>query len=214
MVHGRQLHIIQNTLPVQSELMWSSHIWGVLIIDLSQLGHICICIYNVNFTFSNGSQSQHGKKKRLCDWVKDEQEIRNGKWRKYICEDVSCHYLYLRPTQPQPQTVFAQIQNTDLPEPFISFFGSKSPPFLSGLDQQQLNNLRCLHWFWNLPLDPLASPFPSFIVPFPIPSPNLGLLWLLAHLGDSLSIICHHQCSGGQSCGLPCNYCAHRSVPH
>ena len=85
--------------------------------------------------------------------------------------------------------------------------------FLSGLDQQ-LNNLRCLHWFWNLPLDPLASPFPSFIVPFPIPSPNLGLLWLLAHLGDSLSIICHHQCSGGQSCGLPCNYCAHRSVPH
>ena len=47
--------------------------------------------------------------------------------------------------QPQPQTVFAQIQNTDLPAPFISFFGSKSPPFLSGLDQQQLNNLRCLH---------------------------------------------------------------------
>ena len=41
---------------------------------------------------------------------------------------------------------------------------------------------------------------------FPIPSQNLSLLWLLAHLGDSLSIICHHQCRGGLSCALVCNY--------
>ena len=63
------------------------------------------------------------KKRSLCvGWTRNtDREVTEI---QRTAEDVSCHYLYLRQTQPQPQTVFAQIQNTDLPEPFISFFGS------------------------------------------------------------------------------------------
>ena len=76
---------------------------------------------------------------------------RNMDWEvteiQRTAEDVSCHYLYLRRTQPQPQTVFAQIQNTDLPAAqFIFFFGSTIPPlqkgpFLSSLYLQFVHNM-------------------------------------------------------------------------
>ena len=76
--------------------------------------------------------------------------------------------------QPQPQTVFAQIQNTPLPALLISF---------SSLGIKTSNRYKHVY-----------VPGVSRFVLFPISSPNHGVLWqLLAHLRDSLSIICHHQ---------------------
>ena len=80
-----------------------------------------------------------------------------------MCPVITCicdrpnhnHKLYLPRSKIQ----------TCLHHSYLSLGQSLHLFFLSGLDQQ-LNNLRCRHWFWNLPLDPLASPFPSFIVPF------------------------------------------------
>ena len=131
------------------------------------------------------------KKRSLCvGWTRNaDREVTEI---QRTAEDVSCHYLYLRRTQPQPQTVFAQIQNTDVPAPFVFFFGSKNPPrlFLSNFYQLMVKSILV-----------------SFFVSFPIPSPNPGVLWVVlavrGHLRESLSIIWHHQCSGRPAL---CNY--------
>ena len=78
---------------------------------------------------------------------------------------MSCHYLYLRPTQPQPQTVFAQIQNTDLPAPFISFFGSKSPPFFVRLGPTT-KQLEVSSLILKSTLGPLGISFSVLYCPF------------------------------------------------
>ena len=171
-------------------------IWGVLN-DL----HLFFSAATQAFV---SKDSQHGKKRSLCvGWT------RNTDWEvteiQRTAEDVSCHYLYLRRTQPQPQTVFAQIQNTDLPAQFIVFFWINDSTPSCQISPQ-------LTVFTDAEIYPWAPL--SFFVSFPIPSPNLGVLWLLAHLGESLSIICHHQCSRGQTSAVPCNYIAQRSASY
>ena len=105
----------------------------------------------------------------------DEQEIQNGKWRKYspasrMCPVITC--TCDRPTTttncicPDPKYTLAS--TIDI---FFLLRGSKPQTDLS-----------------------ISVPGVSRFVLFPISSPNHGVLWqLLAHLRDSLSIICHHQ---------------------
>ena len=89
-------------------------------------------------------------------------------------EDVSCHYLYLWPTNHNHKLYLPR---------------SKIHP--------------CQHYWYLFPPQRIQTsnrfkhiyvPGVSRFVLFPISSPNHGVLWqLLAHLRDSLSIICHHQ---------------------
>ena len=87
---------------------------------------------------------------------------RNMDWEvteiQRTAEDVSCHYLYLRRTQPQPQTVFAQIQNTDLPlhNSYFSLDQQFHHPRRGHSCQAFTSNLStiwCLHCCWNLSLE-------------------------------------------------------------
>ena len=84
-------------------------------------------------------------------------------------EDVSCHYLYLWPTNHNHKLYLPRSKIQPCQHYWKIFFllrGSKPPHVL---------RVTCF-------------------VLFLISSPNHGVLWqLLAHLRDSLSIICHHQ---------------------
>ena len=84
-------------------------------------------------------------------------------------EDVSCHYLYLWPTNHNHKLYLPRSKIQPCQHYWKIFFllrGSKPPDVL---------RVTCF-------------------VLFLISSPNHGVLWqLLAHLRDSLSIICHHQ---------------------
>ena len=103
---------------------------------------------------------------------------RNTEWEvteiQPSVEDVSCHYLYLWPTNHNHKLYLPR---------------SKIHP--------------CQHYWYLFPPQRIKTsnrfkhiyvPGVSRFVLFPISSPNHGVLWqLLAHLRDSLSIICHHQ---------------------